>query len=318
MAASLLDVGLERETRVELATLCLGSTPPAVQTTEVLPSAGARYYCSMPEDSDPDYEYRGLMAQAWDLLRGDTSSWPDRSFYLNLIHEVGEPVLDVGCSTGRLLLDYASEGIDIDGVDSSPEMLGLCREKAAARELRPTLFEQRMQMLDLPRRYRTIIVPSSSFQLVIDPGDAREALRRLHHHLEPGGGLAMSFMLMWSGSPQTTEQAKEWRRGEDREREDGSIVRRWERARYDADAQLEHTEDRYEIIVSGEVVKTEEHSRSPSARWYKQEQSREHYEEAGFVDVLVYSGFSNDPANADDRMWTVVGRRGGEERRQIP
>ncbi len=43
-----------------------------------------------------DYEYRGLMAQAWDLLRGDTTHWPDRFFYLGVIREVGQPVLDVG------------------------------------------------------------------------------------------------------------------------------------------------------------------------------------------------------------------------------
>ncbi len=264
----------------------------------------------MPQDNQPSYEYRGLIAEAWDLLRGDTSAWPDRAFYRDLILDVGEPVLDVGCGTGRLLLDYASEGIDVDGVDNSPEMLALCREKAAALELRPTLFEQQMETLELPRRYRTIIVPSSSFQLVIEPGDAREAMRRFHDHLEPGGRLAMSFMLMWSGTPQTAEQANKWHQHKRAgEREDGSSVRRWTRARYDSEAQLEHTEDRYEIMVDGEIVETEEHSRSPSARWYTQEQSRALYEEAGLVDVLLYSGFSKDAASAGDRMWAAVGRR---------
>ncbi len=28
----------------------------------------------------PDYEYRGMMAQTWDLFRGDTSKWEDRNF----------------------------------------------------------------------------------------------------------------------------------------------------------------------------------------------------------------------------------------------
>ncbi len=158
--------------------------------------AGACYNPAMAQAVEPDYEYRGLMAQAWDLLRGDTSDWPDRAFYLDLIRESGEPVLDVGCGTGRLLLDYASQGIDIDGVDNSPEMLALCGEKAAAQGLEPSLYQQRMQALELPRRYRTIIVPSSSFQLLTDSDDAREALRRFHDHLEPGGWLAMSFMLM--------------------------------------------------------------------------------------------------------------------------
>ena len=277
----------------------------------------------MPQTSQSDYEYRGLMAEAWDPLRGDTSNWPDRAFYLELVRASGEPVLDVGCGTGRLLVDYASQGIDIDGVDNSPEMLALCREKAAAQGLDPALFLQQMQALELPRRYRTIIVPSSSFQLLTEPEDAREALHRFHDHLDPGGRLAMSFMLMWSGPPQTAEQAEKWHmRKRLGEREDWSptaalknarrssgqktAVRRWSRARYDSAAQLEHTEDRYEVLVDGEVVETEEFSRSPSARWYTQEQSLALVEAAGFEDVRLYSGFSQDTASADDRIWTAT------------
>jgi SAM-dependent methyltransferase len=75
----------------------------------------------MPED----YEYRGLMAQAWDLLRGDTSGWPDRAFYRSFIEQRGGAALDVGCGTGRLLLDYLQAGLDVDGVDNSPEMLAI-------------------------------------------------------------------------------------------------------------------------------------------------------------------------------------------------
>src|SRR5438093_367687 len=96
-----------------------------------------------------DYEYHGLMASSWDAFRGDTSNWPDRRFYLEMIGRFGQPVLDVGCSTGRLLLDYLGQGIDVDGVDVSPEMLALCREKADQAGLRPSLYQQRMEELDL-------------------------------------------------------------------------------------------------------------------------------------------------------------------------
>jgi ubiquinone/menaquinone biosynthesis C-methylase UbiE len=114
------------------------------------------------------YEYRGVLASTWDLLRGDTSDWPDRPFYRDIILQNGQPALDIGCGTGRLLLDYLADGIDIDGVDNSPEMLAICGEKAQKLGLHPTLFQQSMEALDLPRRYRTIMVPSSSFQLVTD------------------------------------------------------------------------------------------------------------------------------------------------------
>src|SRR5580698_11368183 len=96
---------------------------------------------------DQDYEYRGLMAEAWDLLRGDTSVWTDRLFYRAIIERQGGPALDVGCGTGRLLLDYLSAGLDVDGVDNSPEMLAICREKAAAAgvDVEGRLFEQSME-----------------------------------------------------------------------------------------------------------------------------------------------------------------------------
>ncbi len=44
---------------------------------------------------------------------------------------------------------------------------------------------------------------------------------------------------------------------------DGSVVRQSTRARYDSDDQVEHEETRYEVIVGGEVIETEEYTRSP-------------------------------------------------------
>src|SRR2546423_15571063 len=146
------------------------------------------------------YEYTGMIADAWDLLRGDTSTWSDRFFYRELIGQHGQPVLDVGCGTGRLLLDYLAQGIDIDGADNSPEMLAICVEKAQRLGLNPRVFKQAMERLDLPRTYRMIMVPSSSFQLLIDPQDAQEAMHRFFRHLKSGGVLLMPLIPLWNAS----------------------------------------------------------------------------------------------------------------------
>jgi SAM-dependent methyltransferase len=256
-----------------------------------------------------EYEYRGLIASNWDLLRGDTSNWGDRPRWRELIEQYGQPVLDVGCGTGRLLLDYLGDGIDIDGVDNSPEMLALCREKAEAIGLLPDLYQQSMEELGLPRRYRTILVPSSSFQLVIDLNAAAVALRRFFDHLEPGGAVAMSIMALWQeGDPLQSE----WRIAAEKVRpEDGAMVRRWSRSRYDPDQQLEHTEDRYEVVRDGEVIATELHQRSPATRAYTHAQVRDLYDRAGFGDVQIFREWSAIPASADGPLVVAVGTKAG-------
>jgi SAM-dependent methyltransferase len=82
------------------------------------------------EINEPDIEYVGLMAEAWDARHGDTSTWEDRQLFLELIRACGEPVLDVGCGTGQLLLDFRGLGIEAGGVDNSAQMLALCKRKA--------------------------------------------------------------------------------------------------------------------------------------------------------------------------------------------
>jgi ubiquinone/menaquinone biosynthesis C-methylase UbiE len=260
--------------------------------------------------AEAEYEYRGLVASSWDLLRGDTSDWADRPRYQELIEQYGQPALDVGCGTGRLLLDYLGTGIDIDGVDNSPEMLARCREKAERLGLRPALYQQSMEALALPRRYRTILVPSSSFQLVTDPEAAAAAMRRFLVHLEPGGALAMSFMSLWEADdPLETE----WWATEQVSPEDGAVVRRCSRAWYEPARQLEHTEARYDVVRDGEVVATETHRRSPATRWYTHAQVRDLYDAAGFVDVQLFREWSTTPATADDALIVAVGTRSGHD-----
>jgi len=251
-----------------------------------------------------EYEYRGLMASAWDLLRGDTADWPDRPFYREIIRANGEPALDVGCGTGRLLLDYQAQGLDVDGVDNSPEMLAICREKALARGLDVRLFHQSMPALDINRRYRTIFVPSSSFQLVTDRAQADETLRRLYRHLQDGGTLVMSIMDVSRGADGAWQLVKECVRPGD-----GLTIRRWGRSTYDASTQLECTEDRYEVMRDGKVVESEHHSRSPATRNYSLPQITQLMQSAGFAQVSAVSGFTHAPAVVGEALFCVIGTR---------
>ncbi len=253
----------------------------------------------------PDYEYHGLMAEAWDVLRGDTSNWDDRFFYLEVIKKYGQPVLDVGCGTGRLLLDYLQQGIDIDGVDDSPDMLAICRQKASALGLTPNLYLKKIEQLDLPRRYRTILVPSSTIQLITDPELAERGLKRLRDCIQPDGVLAASVMALWKEGHETvTESQTEAVRASD-----GAVFRRSSWSEYHPEKETEDTRDRYEMLVDGKVVREEQHQRSPATRSYNQAQAKRLFESAGFRDITLLSEFTFDPVKPEDWMFVVLAKK---------
>ena len=254
-----------------------------------------------------DLEYTGLMALAWDPLRGDTSAWEDRALFLALIEELGQPVLDVGCGTGRLLLDYLPLGIDIDGLEISPDMLDILRSKAtaAALDVHGRIHQGAMETFDAPRRYQVVLVPSSSFQLLTDPVDATRAMARFHEWLLPGGTLVMP----WIDIPQDYPDGGEDVFQRERTLADGAIIRRSYRAWYDASTGLEHTDDRYELVRDGVVVAQERKLRSPAVRQYDRDAIRALHAAAGFVDLRFLSEFTREPARSDDRIVTTLARR---------
>jgi SAM-dependent methyltransferase len=251
----------------------------------------------------PDYEYYGLMVRYWDLLRGDTSNWSDRFFYLDVIKKSGQPVLDVGCSSGRLILDYLAQGIDIDGVDISPEMISLCKQNAERKGLKPNLYVQSMTELNLPRKYKTVLVPSSSLQLLLEPGQPLQAMKRFYDHLELGGALVSPFMTLWKeGDPLEGEFTRDAIRPED-----GTTVRRTGWSRFNPETQMEDTRDTWEVIKDGQVIESEVHEQAPATLSYTQAEAVALFEQAGFKDIQIFSEFSFDPVKPDDTLFSVLG-----------
>ena len=139
--------------------------------------------------ASPRVWHYGLMAERWGEFIRDA---PELPFFRSAVERHGEPVLDLACGAGRLLLPLLGAGLDVDGCDLSQDMLDQCRKAAVAAGLTPTLSAQPMHDFSLPRRYRTIYI-CDSFGLAGSRGQDLATLRRCHEHLADGGALLLTI-----------------------------------------------------------------------------------------------------------------------------
>jgi SAM-dependent methyltransferase len=120
--------------------------------------------------------------------------WPNElDFYLGLASEVltqGGKILEIGCGTGRITLPLASAGANITGLDLSPAMLKVARQKSAGLE-NPRWVEGNLRAFDLGEHFDLIISPGHSFQFMLTADEQMECLETLKRHLAPGGVLSL-------------------------------------------------------------------------------------------------------------------------------
>lgn len=128
--------------------------------------------------------YSGLVAELYDPLVGESARPED---YTPFLDRAGTPALELACGTGRPLLDLLAQGYAVEGLDASPDMLAVCRARAAERGLEPTLHLGEMQSFRLDARYASIFLAGASFTLLTTDADAARALACMHAHLQQGG-----------------------------------------------------------------------------------------------------------------------------------
>ncbi len=92
--------------------------------------------------------HHGLIARWWANFNLDG---PEIAFFRSYV-AAGQPALDVGCGSGRLLVPWVSDGLGVDGVDASADMIEACRGAARAAGCEPALYVQPTHRLDLRRR----------------------------------------------------------------------------------------------------------------------------------------------------------------------
>jgi SAM-dependent methyltransferase len=263
----------------------------------------------------PKTWHYGIHAQYWAEFHLEG---PEIAYYQKLIEGYGQPALDAGCGTGRLLLPFLRAGLDVDGSDISPDMLALCREKAAREGLTPGLYTQAMHELDLPRTYRTIVA-CGSFGIASTRQQDALALRRFYRHLAPGGVLLLDHHM-----PYGDQEAWQWELWLKENREklspDWWPEREFERASDGSDYairvrvadlnpldQVLTLQMRAERWRDGRLLEEEEYTLTTNI--YFKNEFLMMLEQAGFKEVAVHGDYTNAAATAEHGVLVFIAKR---------
>ena len=115
----------------------------------------------------------------------------DVGFYVSEARHVMPPVVELGVGTGRIAVPIAAEGIRVIGVDSSPGMLEVCRERAELAGV-ADLLDLRLGDLRAPpvaERVELVLCPFRSFLHLHTDGERLAALGAARELLVDGGRL---------------------------------------------------------------------------------------------------------------------------------
>lgn len=147
------------------------------------------------------------LAQLYDKFFGENLS--DLEFFKYCIDKNDGVALEIGSGTGRLLLELAKAGLSVEGIEPNQDMINLCLEKAKLFNLSPVIYKQKLQNLNLQKKYKTIYLPLYVFQQIIEPEEINLSLKNLYDHLDAGGQILISIFLPWNDPTGTWEQT--WR-----------------------------------------------------------------------------------------------------------
>jgi ubiquinone/menaquinone biosynthesis C-methylase UbiE len=137
---------------------------------------------------DPDFQSFTQVAPWYDALMAGVPYEQWVRYLEEILKHYGrapESVLDLACGTGRVSRLLTKKGYDVVGVDGSPGMIEEARKRTPGGEVEYVC--QRMERLDLDRRFDLVVSLFDSLNYLTDPDDLRECCRRVFRHLHPKG-----------------------------------------------------------------------------------------------------------------------------------
>lgn len=230
----------------------------------------------------------------------------DLPFYRELARRTGGPILELMCGTGRVLIPLAEAEHQITGVDISPAMLAIARERIAEAGLaeRATLIEGDVRSVPLPAgQFAMAFVAVNSFMHLETVRDQLACLTNVRRALTPRGLLVLD---LFNPDPAAIMR-EDGRLMLDREYTlDGRLVQKFIAIDSDAAAQLSHVTYLYdETEGDGRVTRR---TMRFTMRWFYRFELEHLLARAGFSVRNLYGSYElEEYHSASPRLIAVAG-----------
>ncbi len=190
------------------------------------------------------------IAEVYATDMGQSMPFDDVAFYRSLCLAQGGRALELGCGTGRILIELLRAGIDAVGADRSLPMLARLRRDAAKYTLSPAVLQMDIAQPALHGLFDLILLPYSLITYLRSAATAVGALRRYASMLAGGGRIVLDAFV-----PKPVESFADFRPDYWREHGDGFLARH-KRISVQADG-CNRIERRYRLHAADRTLREE-------------------------------------------------------------
>lgn len=240
-------------------------------------------------------------AETYDLLMQD-AIYNERTEYLLSIFEKYSKrptlMLDLACGTGNFSNEFAKRNIQVIGVDISPEMLNIAKEKSEKEGLDVLYLCQDAAELDLYGTVDGAVCCMDSVNHITDKDILAEAFKKVSLFLEPD--------CLFVFDVNTPYKHKEILGNNTFVLEEDSVYCVWQNEFFEEENLTEITLDFFEKQKDGSYIRTEQFIEE---RAYTEKELTELLKNAGFSVEAVFDDMSFDPINADSERAVFVAKK---------
>src|SRR5215469_15877556 len=226
------------------------------------------------------WEYGPLATEVYELDKPVGYPFADVEYYTGLLAEVSGPILEPATGTGRVLIPLLEAGHQVEGLDSSPQMLACCREHCRHRGLDPVLREADMTAFVQLAAYEAVVIPGGSIALLDGRKATLQALTCFRDSLVPGGRLYVDV-------PVCSQPAAP------------AAVCYWRRDPYLWTVQTMHVEHDPAVSQTTRLVRYDKWQDGVLCATEIQTRRLQHWSGQEFEDLLAEAGFTNTRVTAN-------------------